>query len=128
MTYGDALESCGHESGWVLGEFPMTGWDIGILVLVNLAIACWLFFYWRMLDKDIQKKHPSQKLHRKPLLFWLIGIWLVGIWFCSFIDYSRYVSAPLLGMRLLMIWCVCHMAIRLWQRREVKRIAGKKQH
>lgn len=106
----------------------MTEWDIGILVLVNLPIACCLFFYWRSRNKDIQKRHPSQKIHRKPLLFWLVGIWLVGIWFCFFIDYSRYVSGPLLGMRILMIWCVCFLVINLWHMWEVKRIAGKKQH
>ena len=106
----------------------MTEWDIGILVLVNLLIACWLFSYWRSRNKDIQKNHPSQKIHRKPLLFWLIAIWLVGIWLCSFIDYSRGVSAPLLGMRLLNIWCVCYLAITLSHKREGKRIAGEKQH
>ena len=105
----------------------MIEWDIGILLLMNLPIALWLFFYWRSRDKDIQKKHPSQKIHREQLLFWLIGIGLVGIWYCSLIDYSRSVSGPLLGMRLLMIWCVCLAAINLWHSREVKRItAGSK--
>ena len=106
----------------------MIEWDIILLVLVNLPIACWLFFYWRSRRKDIQKRYPSKKAHGKQLLFWLVGIWLVGIWSLGFIDYTRSVSGPLVGMRLLAIWCFCFLAINLWHMREVKRIAGKKQH
>ena len=106
----------------------MIEWDIILLVLVNLPIACWLFFYWRSRRKDIQKRYPSKKAHGKQLLFWLVGIWLVGIWSLGFIDYTRSVSGPLVGMRLLAIWCFCFLVINLWHMREVKRIAGKKQH
>ena len=101
----------------------MIEWDIFILVLVNLPIAFGLFIHWRSRNKDIRKRHPSMKIHRMQLLFWLAAIWLVGIWSCSFIDYTRYVSGPLLGMRLLAIWCVCFAAINLWHSREVKRTA-----
>ena len=103
----------------------MTEWDIGILVLVNLPIACWLFLQWRGRKTDIQNRYPSKKVNGKQLIFWLVGIWSVGIWSCFFIDYTRYVSGPLVGFRLLMIWCVCSVAINLWHRREIKRILGK---
>ena len=104
----------------------MTEWGIGILLFVNLPIACWLFYQWRGLKTDIQNRYPSKKVNGKLLIFWLVGIWSVGIWSLFFIDYSRSVSGPLVGFRLLMIWCGCAMAIYLWHRREMKRISGKR--
>ena len=101
----------------------MTEWDIIVLVAINLPIAYWLFFHWRRLKKEIQSRHPSKKAPAKELLFWLVGICLVGIWTLGFIDYTRSVSAPLVGLRLLNIWCICFMAIIVWQRRTLKRIA-----
>ena len=106
----------------------MTEWDIGVLVLINLPIACGLFFYWRSRKNDIQNRHPSKKECGKRLLFWLVSIGLVGIGSLCFIDYTRSVSGPLVGMRLLAVWSVCFAAINLWHRREVKRIEGKKQN
>lgn len=106
----------------------MAKWDIGVLVLINLPIACGLFFYWRRRKNDIQRRHPSKKVHGKQLLFWLVGIWLVGIWSICSIDYTRYISGPLVGMQLLGIWSICFLAINLWHMRGVKRIVGKKQH
>ena len=104
----------------------MTEWEIGVLVLINLLIACGLFFYWRNRKNAIQNRYPLKKAHGKWLLFWLVGIWLVGIWSFSFIDYARYVSAVLVGLRLVAIWSGCLLAVNLWHMLEMKRIAGRK--
>ena len=105
----------------------MTEWEIGVLVLINLLVACGLSFYWLNRKNDIQKRHPSKKVRGKRLLLWLIGIWMVGIWSFSFIDYTRYVSAVLVGLRLVAIWSGCLLAVNLWHMLEMKRVAAGKQ-
>lgn len=104
----------------------MTEWDIGVLVLINLLIACGLFFHWRSRKNDIQNRHPSKKVSGQWLLFWLVGIGLVGIGSLCFIDYTRSVSGPLVGMRLIAVWAVCFAAINVWHRRELRKAIGEK--
>ena len=96
----------------------MTEWEFFVLVLTNLLMACWLFFHWRSLKKDIPQRYSSRKAPGKQLVFWaLVGIWSVAVWSFCYIDYTRSISAALVGMRLIAVWSLCFFAINLWHRR-----------